>query len=29
MAQLQSKQLDIFAQRHLRDLRQEANIEYR
>jgi peptidyl-prolyl cis-trans isomerase SurA len=28
-AQLQSKQLDIFAQRHLRDLRLEANIEYR
>ncbi|MFZ1104466.1 MAG: peptidylprolyl isomerase [Hyphomicrobiaceae bacterium] len=28
-AQLQAKQLDIFAQRHLRDLRLEANIEYR
>jgi peptidyl-prolyl cis-trans isomerase SurA len=28
-AQLQSKQLEIFAQRHLRNLRQEANIEYR
>jgi peptidyl-prolyl cis-trans isomerase SurA len=29
MAQLQSKQLEIFAQRHLRNLRQEANIEYK
>jgi peptidyl-prolyl cis-trans isomerase SurA len=29
MAQLQSKQLDILAQRHLRNLRQEANIEYK
>jgi peptidyl-prolyl cis-trans isomerase SurA len=29
MAQLQAKQLDIFAQRHLRNLRQEANIEYK
>jgi peptidyl-prolyl cis-trans isomerase SurA len=28
-AQLQSKQLDIFGQRHLRNLRLEANIEYR
>lgn len=28
-AALQSKQLEIFAQRHLRNLRQEANIEYK
>jgi peptidyl-prolyl cis-trans isomerase SurA len=29
MAHLQAKQLDILAQRHLRNLRQEANIEYK
>src|SRR5262249_52189748 len=29
MQQLQLKQLDILAQRHLRNLRQEANIEYK
>ena len=29
MAQLQTKELDILAQRHLRNLRQEANIEYK
>jgi peptidyl-prolyl cis-trans isomerase SurA len=28
-AQLQEKQLDIFGQRYLRNLRQEANIEYK
>jgi peptidyl-prolyl cis-trans isomerase SurA len=29
MAQLQSKELDVLARRHLRNLRQEANIEYK
>ncbi|MBO0765464.1 MAG: peptidylprolyl isomerase [Hyphomicrobiaceae bacterium] len=29
MAQLQSKELDIMARQHLRNLRQEANIEYK
>lgn len=29
MAQLQSKELDVMAQRHLRNIRQEANIEYK
>ena len=29
MQELQMKQLEIFAQRHLRNLRQEANIEYK
>jgi peptidyl-prolyl cis-trans isomerase SurA len=29
MAQLQSKELDVMARRHLRNLRQEANIEYK
>ena len=29
MAQLQGKQLEIFGQRHLRNLRLEANIEYK
>jgi peptidyl-prolyl cis-trans isomerase SurA len=29
MAQLQMKELDIFAKRHLRNVRQEANIEYK
>jgi peptidyl-prolyl cis-trans isomerase SurA len=29
MADLQSKELDVMARRHLRNLRQEANIEYK
>jgi peptidyl-prolyl cis-trans isomerase SurA len=29
MIQLQSKELDVLARRHLRNLRQEANIEYK
>ena len=29
MAQLQAKELDILAKRHLRNIRQEANIEYK
>jgi peptidyl-prolyl cis-trans isomerase SurA len=29
MVQLQSKELDVLARRHLRNLRQEANIEYK
>ena len=29
MAELQSKELDVMARRHLRNLRQEANIEYK
>jgi peptidyl-prolyl cis-trans isomerase SurA len=29
MAELQSKELDVLARRHLRNLRQEANIEYK
>jgi peptidyl-prolyl cis-trans isomerase SurA len=29
MADLQSKELDVLARRHLRNLRQEANIEYK
>jgi peptidyl-prolyl cis-trans isomerase SurA len=29
MAQLQAKELDIFSKRHLRNIRQEANIEYK
>jgi peptidyl-prolyl cis-trans isomerase SurA len=29
MAQLQSKELDVLARRALRNLRQEANIEYK
>jgi peptidyl-prolyl cis-trans isomerase SurA len=28
-AQLQAKELDIMAKRHLRNIRQEANIEYK
>lgn len=29
MAELQSKELDVLARRHLRNIRQEANIEYK
>jgi peptidyl-prolyl cis-trans isomerase SurA len=29
MAELQAKELDVFSRRHLRNLRQEANIEYK
>ena len=29
MAELQMKQLEIFSVRHLRNLRQEANIDYK
>jgi peptidyl-prolyl cis-trans isomerase SurA len=29
MAQLQAKELDVFSKRHLRNIRQEANIEYK
>jgi peptidyl-prolyl cis-trans isomerase SurA len=29
MSQLQAKELDVFSRRHLRNLRQEANIEYK
>ena len=29
LAELQSKELEVFARQHLRNLRQEANIEYK